>query len=107
MTRGRALSKKLLAALLCLSAVGLSAGVAAAAEPDSMSEARAMGDPAADAPVLPTPGVITYKGEEIDEATSVKLGLACMQTAALQLMASPCAMPAIADAAAFAAKSRL
>ena len=40
-----------------------------------------MGDPAADAPVLPTPGVITYKGEEIDEATSVKLGLACMQTA--------------------------
>jgi hypothetical protein len=82
MTRGRALSEKVIAAILCLSAVGLlSAGVSVAAEPDSMSEARAMGDPAADAPVLPTPGVITYNGEEIDEATSVKLGLACMQTA--------------------------
>lgn len=82
MTRGRALSEKVVAAILCLGALGLlSAGVAVAAGPDSMSEARAMGDPAADAPVLPTPGVITYKGEEIDEATSVKLGLACMQTA--------------------------
>jgi hypothetical protein len=82
MTRGRVVPGSLLAALLCFSAIGLSnVSFAAAAEPDSMSEAKAMGDPAADAPVLPTPDVITYKGEEIGEATSVKLGLACMQTA--------------------------
>lgn len=82
MPRGGVLSGKVSAALLCACAIGLAlASFAAAAEPDSMSEARAMGDPAAEAPVLPTPGVITYKGEEIDEATSVKLGLACMQTA--------------------------
>lgn len=82
MTRGRVLPEKVSVALLCICAIGLmNAGIAAAAEPDSMSEARAMGDPAADAPVLRTPDAITYKGKEIDEATSVKLGLACMQTA--------------------------
>jgi hypothetical protein len=40
-----------------------------------------MGDPAADAPTAATPEVILYEGKEIDEATSVELGLACMQTA--------------------------
>ncbi len=40
-----------------------------------------MGDPAAEAPTAATPEVIIYKGAEIDEATSVELGLACMQTA--------------------------
>ena len=69
-------------AALCTCAIGLlAAGTAVAAEPDSMSEAKATGDPAASAGVLPIPDVITYKGQEIDEATSVKLDLACMQTA--------------------------
>ena len=40
-----------------------------------------MGDPAADASVLPTPDVITYFGEEITEATVLEQDLACMQTA--------------------------
>jgi hypothetical protein len=75
------LSGKLTAALLCVCAVGLlNTGFAAAAEPSSMSEARAMDDPAANAPTAATPEVILYKGKEIDEATSVELGLACMQT---------------------------
>jgi hypothetical protein len=69
-------------AALCACAIGLlAAGNAAAAQPDSMSEAKAMGDPAASAEALPIPDVVTYKGQDIDEATSVELGLACMQTA--------------------------
>lgn len=81
MVRGTVSSGKLPAALLCICAIGLlSTGVAAAKEPQSMAEARAMGDPAASAPTHPAPEVRIYKGEEISEATWTELGLACMQT---------------------------
>jgi hypothetical protein len=49
-------------------------------EPKSMSEARAMGDPAASAPTHASPDVRIYKGEEISEDTWTELGLACMET---------------------------
>ena len=62
-------------ALLLVAAAG-----AGAAEPESMSEARAMGDKAASAPTNAAPDVIIYKGEQINEATWTELGLACMQT---------------------------
>jgi hypothetical protein len=83
MTRGQAVPGKVFAALLGVCALGLlDAGIAASAEPSSMAEARAMGDPAASAPVHPSPDVRIYKGEEISEATWAELDLACMQTPA-------------------------
>lgn len=76
-----AISRRLFAAILCLAALGVfGVGVASAAEPSSMSEAREMGDPAATAPVLRPPEVFMYKGEEISESTWLEKELACMQT---------------------------
>jgi hypothetical protein len=81
MTAGKVVPSRLLSALLCVCAVGLlTAGLATAAEPDSMSEAKAMGDPAASAPTAPTPELFTYEGGEISEAAAISQGLACMQT---------------------------
>lgn len=74
-------TRVMVAAVSALALGLLTCGLAAAAEPSSMSEAREMGDPAAGAAVLPVPDRVTYYGEEIDKATAVALGLACMQTA--------------------------
>lgn len=65
------------AGLLAMSAL---APALASAQPSSMSEAEAVGDPAASAPVLPTPEVFSYHGEQISEATVEELELACLQT---------------------------
>lgn len=82
MTSAKLISRTLLAALACICAIGvLGAGMAAADQPRSMSEAKAMDDPAASAPSIPAPELFTYRGEEIDEGTAQKLGLACLQTA--------------------------
>src|SRR6476469_8059148 len=78
MSRRKVLSQRLPVALLCICAIGLLNAVAA--EPDSMSEARAMDDPAASASVHSAPELIIYKGEQISEATWHELGLACMET---------------------------
>jgi hypothetical protein len=81
MTSASVLSGRLVAAALCVCAVGLlAAGTAAAAAPSSMPEAEATGDPAANAPVLAAPTEFEYKGDQISEATAVELELACLQT---------------------------
>jgi hypothetical protein len=65
------------AALFALAAL---APAVASAQPNSMAEAEATADPAASAPVVPTPEVFTYNGEQISEATADRLELACLQT---------------------------
>jgi hypothetical protein len=78
----RGSTTQVMVALVSALALGLlTCGLAVAAEPSSMSEARETGDPAADAAVLPVPDTVTYYGKEIDKAAAVELGLACMQTA--------------------------
>jgi hypothetical protein len=58
----------------------LGAGAAVADEPGSMSEAEAMGDPAASAPSVDAPDVFIYQGDEISEKTASELELACVQS---------------------------
>jgi hypothetical protein len=76
------LRMKVLYALAALGLIAVSAvaPAVASAQPSSMSEAEATGDPAASAPVLATPEVFMYQGKQISEATFQKLGLACLQT---------------------------
>lgn len=81
MTSVGVLSRRLAAVALCVCGTGLLAGGAAgAAEPNSMSEAAAAGDPAASAPVVEPPAVFEYNGEQISEQTVGELELACLQT---------------------------
>lgn len=72
---------KLFSMVLAAAAIlALTSGAAGAAEPQSMSEARAMNDKAASAPTNDSPDVIFYQGEQITEDTWNELELACMQT---------------------------
>jgi hypothetical protein len=72
---------KLLLASLCLAALVVAAATgSAAAQPNSMDEAKAMGDPAAGASVAPLASQWVYKGKEIPEARANQLGLACLQS---------------------------
>lgn len=66
--------------LAAVAGLALASGSAGAAEPHSMSDARAMGDPAASAPTNGAPDVILYQGKQITEDTWDELELACMQT---------------------------
>ena len=75
------MNRSFAAILLGICALALAAaGPVGAVEPESMAEARAMGDEAASAPTNGAPDVILYKGEQITEATWTELELACMQT---------------------------
>ncbi len=73
------ISWKLFLASLCICAWAMSGAAGASAEPNSMSEAEAIDDPAASAPTVVTPSVFIYEGEQISEDQVQALGLACLQ----------------------------
>lgn len=81
MSLTRVVVPKLTLAGMCLVLLAMFGASAASAQPGSMSEAAAAGDPAASAPTFSTPSVFKYNGAQISEAQVGELELACLQFA--------------------------